>query len=211
MSFLDKHNVLVLNSLWQVIGTVTPKQAIVSLNSSIDGISTAAKAINISYKINEDGSPNLNEAEEIRDLNFEEWLQVPIRKGLDEVIHSAKLSIRCPTVIVTTNYSKMPMRKHRASKSVLYELQKGICGLTNKKISMKQANLEHKIPKSHGGKETFENLMVVDKEINSKRGNKPYEQLGLKPLFHHREPKPIPASYTIKEIKHPDWKFFFYK
>ena len=210
MSFLTQHRVLVLNSLWQVIGTITPQKAITALNSSNDGINVAAKSINIVYDKNEDGTWNLDEAKEIYALTFEEWMGVPIRDGLDTVIHSPKISIRCPSIIVT-NYSKMPMRKFRVTKSVLYDLQKGLCGYSGKKIGIKQGSIEHKHPKSFGGKDTFENLMFVDAEINSRRGNKPLEEVGLKPLFHHKDPKPIPISYTIKDIKHPDWKFFFFK
>ena len=51
----------------------------------------------------------------------------------------------------------------------------------------------------------------LKKEINFKRGNRPMEELGLKPLFNHSEPRPIPASFTIKNVLHPDWNLFINK
>ena len=141
---------------------------------------------------------------------FEEWLMVDFRDGLDRAIHSTKLAIRCPTVIMT-NYSKMPMRKFRPTKALLYEMQKGICGYSGKKMSMKQMNIEHKHPKSFGGRDTFGNLMLVDTKINHARGNKPLEQVGLRPLFNHREPQALPAAYAIKSAIHPDWNYWLSK
>ncbi len=207
--YLNKSSVLVLNSLYQAIGTITPKKALVALNSMSDG-GYAAKSIDIEYERNEDGSFDLEKVRTFTPYGFDEWMLVDFRDGLDRAIHTSKLSIRIPTVIMT-NYSKMPMRRFRATKSVLYEMQKGICGYSGKKLSLKQMNIEHKVPKSHGGRDNFENLMAVDKDINHARGNKPLEEVGLKPLFHHKTPKPIPAAYAIKSALHPDWAYFIGK
>jgi 5-methylcytosine-specific restriction endonuclease McrA len=208
--FLDRSTVLVLNSLYQPIGTISPKKALVALNSASDQCDIAAKAIDIQYAVGEDGKYDLETVETFTPCSFEEWLNVTVRPGLDQIIHTSKMQIRCPTVVIT-NYSKIPMRRFRATKSVLYEMQKGICGYSGVKCNPKQLNIEHKLPRSKGGKDTFENLMLVKKEINFARGNKPMKELGLKPLFRHQEPKPIPASFTIKTAVHPDWGYFIQK
>lgn len=205
MSFLERHSVLVLNSLWQILGLTTPKNAVISLSPSGDGKSPA-KVIDVIYRQNPDGSYDLSEALNLIPMTLEEWFSVPIRQGLDQVIRSSKLAIRSPTIIITS-YSKMPLKRFRPNKSVLYNLQNGVCGYTGKPVNFKKANIEHKIPKSKNGPETFENLMVVDKDINSERGNMPLEQFKYKPLFAHKEPRPIPAHYSVKQILHPDWKW----
>lgn len=205
--FLNRQSVLILNSLWQIIGTSSPKNALVALHSSYDGSNVAAKVIDVQYEVNLDGTLNLENAISIVPLTFEDWTKVKIRDGIDSVIRTARLSLRCPTVIVTT-FSKMPMKKSKPNKSLLYLMQDGRCGYTNEKIGMKAGNLEHKCPKSKGGPSTFGNLMFVKKEINSKRGNRPLEELGLRPLFYHSQPKPFPVSFSVKDLKHNDWRFF---
>jgi 5-methylcytosine-specific restriction endonuclease McrA len=211
MDFLDKHTVLVLNSLWMVIGTSSPKKALIAMNSESSHGNSVAKSISIEYGKKDDGSWDLENVIGFQAHSFEEWLNVPIRKGLDQVIHGSKISIRCPSIIMTPNFSKMPMRRIRPTKAVLYEKQQGICGYSGKKMSMKAMNLEHKHPKSFGGKDTFQNLMLVDTKINHARGNKPLEQLGLRPLFNHKEPQPLPVAYAIKSSAHPDWRYFLQK
>lgn len=208
--FLNKNTVLVLNSGCYPIGTISPKKALIALNSAGEGDGYAAKAVDIIYPKKEDGTFDLDgQMDKITwfPYTFEEWLMVDFREGLDIPIHTAKTVIRCPTVIMTS-YSKIPMRKFRPTKSLLYEMQKGICGYSGKKLSMKQMNIEHKQAKSHGGKDTFSNLMLVDMKINHARGNKPLEQVGLKPLFNHKEPQPLPVAYAIKGGVHPDWNLF---
>jgi 5-methylcytosine-specific restriction endonuclease McrA len=208
--FLNKSSTLVLNALYQIIGQTSPRQAVVAMNSSSDGERPAAKAINIEYGKKEDGSWDFDNVIGFKACSFEEWLEVPIRNGIDQVIHGAKIQIRSPSIIVTS-YSKMPLRKFRPTKTVLFEKQKGICGYSGVRLPYSKLNIEHKIARSHGGKSNFENLMLVNKDINSKRGNKKLEDVGLVPLFFHQEPRPIPASYAVKNAAHVDWFYFLPK
>lgn len=208
--FLNKSSVLVLNSLYQPIGTISPKKALIALNSMSDGEEYAAKSIDIQYAKKEDGTFDLENVETFYSYPFDEWLMVDIRPGLDQVVSTPKIQIRCPTVLIT-NYSKMPMRKFRPTKTLLYQLQKGICAYSGKQMSMKAMNIEHKQARSHGGKDTFENLVVVDSKINSARGNKPLAEMGLSSIFSHKEPRPLPVAYAIKESAHPDWNYFISK
>jgi 5-methylcytosine-specific restriction endonuclease McrA len=209
-SILHQNRVLVLNALYQPIGTLSIQKALVAMNSEAGDGTKAAKAIDIQYEKQEDGSFNLEKVKSFQAYSFEEWLMVDFRDGLDLVISTPKMKVRAPSILITS-YSKMPMRKIRPTKSVLYEKQKGICGYSGKKMSMKQMNIKHKHAKSHGGKDTFQNLMLVDSKINHARGNKPLEQVGLKPLFTHKEPQPLPVAYVIKSAVHPDWNYFIAK
>lgn len=206
MDIVNRKIVLNLNGIWQAIDIRTVKQAFVGMNGG-DKDNPPVKALDITYSLNEDGSYNFNEMPSIMPVTWAEWVQLPIRE-YDLVINTAKQKIRVPTVVVSANYKEIPKKQLSPSKKVLYEMQRGICGLTGRPITFKQANLEHKIPKSLGGKDTFENLMAVDKHVNSKRGNKPYSELGLKPLFHHKKPAPIPVNFTIKTYESLDWRWF---
>ena len=207
---LNKNSVLVLNSCYQPIGQLSVKKALIAMNSVSEDDRCAAKSIDIQYGKNEDGSFNFYDVKTFNCYTFEEWLMVEIREGLDKVINTSKIKVRCPTVLIT-NYSKMPMRKFRPTKTLLYQLQKGICAYSGKQMSMKAMNIEHKQARSHGGKDTFENLVVVDSKINHARGNKPLEEMGLRSIFSHKEPRPLPVAYAIKESVHPDWNYWLRK
>ena len=206
---ITSRKVLCLNSGWQAIGVRTVKEIFVAMCGGEEN-NPPVKALDISYEKGENGEYDFNSQPSIIPVSWLEWLALPIRE-YDLVINSAKYKLRVPSVAVATNYSKIPKKRFRPNKSTLYNLQKGICGYTGEEISMNAGNLEHKIPKSLGGKETFENLMVVKKEINSARGNKNLDELGLRPLFKHREPAPIPASFVLNPNSHADWRWFLHK
>jgi len=172
-----------------------------------DEYNPPVKALDISYEQDENGEYNFEKTPFINAVSWIEWLALPIRE-YDLVVNTSKYKIRVPTVMVSVNYYKVPKKRFRPTASFLYEAQKGICGYSGQKITRKQGNIEHKIPRSLGGKETFENLMYVKKEINSKRGNKSLAEAGLTPLFSHKEPNPIPVSFTFKTLAHRDWKWF---
>ena len=204
--FMNRPTVLVLNHNYFAIGTTTPQKALIAMNGLGDE-GQVTKAVDVVWKKKPDGSLNLDEdCEYFQNCTFEEWLMAPIRE-IDKPVHTSKLTLRCPTVIITS-YKKIPKKRFRPTKTILYELQGGRCGYSCKVFPFKDMNLEHKQPRSQGGKNTFPNLMAVDKRINFARGDKPLEEVGLKPLFNHAEPKPIPVSATFKNILHPDWKPF---
>lgn len=203
---VNKLSVLHLNRNWQALGVKSIKNAFVSITGG-DKDNVPATPLNISYPILENGEFDFGGEAQIEPVSWVEWQSLPIRE-YDAVINTSKAKIRVPSVIVSNNFAKLPKRKRALTARTLFEIQKGICGYSGKKLPFSAGNKEHKIPKSEGGKDTWENLMWVSKEINSKRGNKPLSELGLTPLFNHSEPKLVPAPCMIKKIEHIDWLLF---
>lgn len=206
MNIVDRKIVLSLNGGWQAIGVKTVADAFVSMTGG-NADNPPVKALDITYNLNSDGSYDFDTPPNIRAVTWLEWISLPIREG-DLVVNTSHSKIRVPTAVVAVNFHKMPTKRAHANKLTLFKLQGERCGYTGEKIPFKRGNVEHVKPRSHGGKDTFDNLLFVKEEINSKRGNKPLEDLGLKPLFKHKQPAPVPVSYSIKELAHPDWRWF---
>lgn len=205
MNIIDRKIVLNLNANWQAINVRTVADAFVAMNGG-NSDNPPVKALDISYPQDENGNYDFANPS-IVPVTWNEWIALPIRE-FDLVVNTAKYKLRVPSVIVSVNFNKMPKKRFRPNKSTLYNLQGGRCGYTNEKISFNEGNIEHVQPRSLGGKDTFENLLVVKKELNSERGNKPLSELGLSRKFHHKEPAPIPSQYSIKTLANYDWKFF---
>jgi hypothetical protein len=84
----------------------------------------------------------------------------------------------------------------------------GKCIWSNRKLSLNEASIEHMTPKSHKGKNTWGNLAIADKKLNSERGNIPVTQWKYKPQYRLKEPKKIPACALIQESVRPEWEYF---
>lgn len=201
-----------LNANWQPVGFKTVKDAIIDLCGCDANGTPTSLALDIDYEVDADGDPIMTEPKTMNPVAWSDWIKLPIRSW-DLVIHSQTLTIRVPTVIIATNFTKMPVKHFRGkpSKEGIYNRDNGMCQYTGKKIDRHNATVDHVLPRSRGGADTWENLVLCSKEINGKKGNKLNSEVGLKPLKKPIAPLPIPVSALIKEAKHLDWKHFLIK
>jgi 5-methylcytosine-specific restriction endonuclease McrA len=198
-----------LNASWQPVGFKTVKDAIVDLCGAETHGNPSTMALDIEYELDDNGQPIFDEAKSMNPVSWDEWMMLPIRPW-DLSINSPTRSIRVPTVIIATNFNKMPIKtfKGKPSKDGIWNRDQGICQYTGKKLSKDQSTIDHVIPRSKGGQDTWTNMVVCDKTLNSKKGNKLNSELGLKLRKEPIEPSPTPMSALIKEAKHHTWKHF---
>jgi len=203
---LNKPIVLSLNRAWQVIGHRTVKQALVALHGGGDGLPPAL-GLDIAYAQRADGSWDFDRPLSLAPLAWAAWAQLPIRE-FDFVVHTPRQAIRVPTVIVATNYDRMPVRLPRVTRQAIFERDGGICQYTGEFVGQHGGNLDHVIPRDRGGRDTFENLVWAKREINSRKANRLPHEAGLRLIRRPRSPLPLPVAAAIREAKHPDWRHF---
>ena len=198
-----------LNASWQPVGFKTVKDAIVDLCGSESNGKPSTMALDIEYELDENGQPIFDEAKSMNPVSWDEWMMLPIRPW-DLFINSPTRSIRVPTVIIATNFNKMPIKtfKGKPSKDGIWNRDQGICQYTGKKLTKDQSTIDHVIPRSKGGGDTWTNMVVCEKELNSKKGNKLNSEIGIKLRKDPIEPNPMPISAFIREAKNHTWKHF---
>jgi len=209
MSNILKPVVLKLNGNWEPIGFQNAKQAIISMCE--ESSDSGTWAMNISYDINNiTGEYDFDNPKEIYPVKWSDWINLPIR-DYDCVIQGACRAFRAPTVTIAIDYHKMPMVEKSPNKSNIYERDGGIDQYTGKKLSRHQASIDHVTPKSKGGDNSWGNLVLTDKEINFRKGNRSNEEVGLQLIRKPKAPPKMPISFFIKEARHKDWGHFLHK
>jgi len=118
------------------------------------------------------------------------------------------MSIRVPTIIASSKYAEIPVKTFRPTKNNIWIRDKGICQYSGKKLKPEEANIDHPFPKSRGGPNTWENMVLCHKDINSKKGNKTPEEAGLKLIRKPKAMPPILATDLIEFKNHIDWNVF---
>lgn len=165
MSSLNKP-VMVLNKSWMAIRVVPTHKAFTYL------FAEKASAI------------------DVKDWNVYGWDQW-VRKGLSKdaygVIHTSSEDVEIPEIIVLSTYNKIFRKKIGATKKNIYIRDGYTCQYTGKKIKKSEADIDHIIPKSRGGKDTWGNMVVCTKKINRKKRNKTPQEAGLKLIRKPRE------------------------
>ena len=202
--------VLCLNQVWQTIGQKSVKEALVAMLGGTDGHSKPALALDMSYEVAEDGSIDWNNPTQAMPVDWDTWQTLPVR-DYDLAIHTSKHTFRCPRFIIQPNYGKMPMVNARPTKDAIRKRDGGICQYTNKVLSWKDSNIDHVIPRAQGGKNTFENMVLSCKEVNSLKADKTPQQAGLRLLRKPMAPKPMPVSAAMTIAQHPSWVYFMDK
>ena len=195
--------VLKLNKLWKPVGVELVSKTICDL------ITGVIAAMDIVYAVNEDGTPDFEKYEYVNPVPWEEWVELPVRPW-DLSIHSSKIHIRVPTVVITKNYAKIPVKKFKGkpTKEGLFIRDNGTNAYTGEELDYAEATIDHVIPRSRGGEDTYENTVLTSKEINNRKGNKLNKEVGLTLLINPHNPKPIKVSQTIRKARHQDWKHF---
>jgi len=191
MDHLRKETVLVLNRNWQAIHVKSPLEAMTMMYSDT---ATALDIRGEDYMI---------------PLKWSEWVKLPIDQDKDDFIQTVKGNIKIPKVLVLCNYGKVPRKRPKFSPKAIWDRDEGICQYSGRKLTPQEANIDHIIPKSRGGKTDWHNCVLTHKEINSKKANRTPEEAGLKLIKKPHDPKELPSTFYIRN-KHNvrEWDLF---
>ncbi len=190
---LSKSTVLVLNRNWQAIGVKTPMEAFSMIAS---GATTA-------LDIGTDGH--------IRPVKWAEWLMLPVRE-CDNCIGTVRGPVRVPTVLVLSRFDKVPKKRPKFGARGIWERDGGICQYSGRKLRPQEGNIDHIVPLSRGGPTSWDNCVLTDKRINSRKGSRLPEEAGLKLLRRPAVPRELPVTVLIRnthEVR--DWDLFLSK
>lgn len=116
----------------------------------------------------------------------------------ERVIRSPSLIMRIPKAIrllvraVIRHY-----QNHKPHRQGIFRRDHHTCQYCGKKGPV---TLDHVVPKSRGGGDSWENLVSACFECNNKKGNHCPEEVGMKLLRPPRPPVPLELSYELWQI-----------
>lgn len=193
MSNILTDKVLVLNRQWMPVGEVTVATAF------CDVVRGTATAIDTEFMMA---------------LRWEDWAVLLIRDG-DHSIATVRGPVRVPTVICKASYDKMPTKTPKLSKRnrrrAIGERDGKMCQITG--IHAPDGNVDHWVPRSKGGSNSYENLIWTDAKINALKGDMSPDEFtrrtGLKLKRKPKAPQRQPVCLLIKpRADKPEWNTF---
>ncbi|TVQ29594.1 MAG: HNH endonuclease [Spirochaetaceae bacterium] len=197
MSEVLASHVLVLNRGYSPIRTTTVRDAFVKLFASV------AEAVAV-----EDGA--------YVSYDFHSWVEVSLlRNELNEAppeadwIHTPSLSLIVPRVIRLLDYDRLPVHSVKLTRKNIYERDRYTCQYTGRKLRPADLNIDHVIPRSQGGRNTWENLVTCSVDANSRKGGRTPREAGMKLI---RKPiRPAPRhqlKLPTTNRRYRDWDHF---
>lgn len=147
-------------------------------------------------------------AEAFRPVTWDEWITLPIRPQ-DATVHTVRDANRVPTVIVAVNYAKVPKKRPKLCAKTIRERDGNRCQYTGKLLKPDEGSLDHVLPRSRGGKDTWENLVWSAKEVKQKKADRLPHEAGLQLLSKPGAPKELPVSALIRNAHEvAEWEMF---
>lgn len=128
-------------------------------------------------------------------------------------VHSTSKAVPVPSVIRLLSYRHIPQQSRALSRKNILLRDRNICQFCGRTFSTSELTLDHVMPRSRGGRSSWENLVACCYECNNRKGDRTPEEAGLQLA---RRPRPFTlhtSRQLMRLIGHKDekWrKYLFY-
>ena len=190
MSVLSSR-VLVLNKSWVAFDIWSLEHAITKLFNTDTKGTPRAKIVNV---------------EDFTLYEWEDWAKLQPKEG-EKAIKTSTDGFKVPEIIVLTNYNKHPKPRMNFSRKALYKLYKYQCQYCGDRFSSEILTIDHVLPRSQGGKTSWENCVLSCVDCNSKKANRTPEQAKMKMLCGTPK-KPTIKLFDVGKVKCKSWESF---
>lgn len=193
-------NVLVLNKFYQAIRVVNVRRAFSMLCKEL------AEVVHI--------ETDAHGKSQWMNLTFDDWRELSELKQKFEPdqydwIHTVRFQIAVPRIIRLLGYEKLPRQDVKFNRRNIYARDGSKCQYCGKKYSTTELSLDHVIPKSQGGKATWENIVCCCVRCNVKKGGRTPDQAHMHLITRPAKPKRSPViNIRLADERYWSWKQF---
>ncbi|UCE85565.1 MAG: HNH endonuclease [Deltaproteobacteria bacterium] len=142
-------------------------------------------------------------------FDFERWTALSGENG--DTIGTSQGPIRVPRVIVLETFDRIPRRYVRFSRINVFARDAFTCQYCAQRLPRSDLNLDHVVPRSLGGKSTWENVVCCCVDCNRRKGGRTPVQAGLKLLRFPSKPRWTPfANLMMSKARYDEWRPFLH-
>ena len=173
--------VLVLNRHYQPVHVTSVKRAFSLLYQGL------ARAIDAQFRL----------------YDFQSWAELSA-VGPDTLSTVSRV-IKIPRVLVLAAYDHIPKGRVRFSRLNIYARDDDTCQYCGRQLRRSDLNLDHVVPRSHGGKTSWENIVCSCITCNLRKGGRTPDQAGMKLIRKPSRPRWTPLFRGGAKGAHREW------
>lgn len=178
-------NVLVLNRVYLPVHVTTVRRAVSMMYQG------TARAVDHEYQT----------------FDFESWAGRLTHDG-DHLGTSTGL-LPVPRVILLSHYDRLPRRHVRFSRTNIFSRDRYTCQYCGERPGRAHLNLDHVVPRSQGGRTTWENVVCSCIPCNRRKGGRTPAQAGFVLERSPRRPRWSPLLSALPgSIRYHEWRPF---
>ena len=193
-SGLSSH-VLVLNKLYVAIRVISARRAFSLL------VRDAAEVIHV-----DEG--------QYANYDFESWMELSeLRREFEpdrhDWVRTVRMDIAVPRIIRLVGYDRLPDQRVKLNRRNLFARDRNRCQYCGHFFPTSELSIDHVVPRSHGGPDTWDNLVCACVGCNARKGGRTPTQAHIKLVKKPVRPRRNPLI-TIKlgSDKYASWKAF---
>lgn len=188
-------NVLVLNRLYMPIRVTSARRAFAMLIKDMAEVISVENNCYLAY-------------------NITDWVEISVLKAQYEreshdFVRTVRYEIAVPRIIRLLGYDRLPRQDVKLTRRNIYARDNSLCQYCRKKFTSSELSLDHVIPRSMGGKTTWENLVCACVYCNAKKGGRTPSQAGMHlPRLPHKPKRNPIINIRLGSDKYSSWKHF---
>jgi 5-methylcytosine-specific restriction endonuclease McrA len=122
-------------------------------------------------------------------------------------IRSTHKEFKFPSIIRLYRFVSLPYKRVSLTRQNIFKRDNYTCTYCATKENL---TLDHVVPKSQGGRDSWENLITACQKCNSRKGNMTPEQAGLEMLHRPFRPSFVMFLGNFSGTVRDDWKPYLY-
>lgn len=188
-------SVLLLNRLYMAVRVVSARRALTMLYAEL------AEVIAV-----DDGN--------YQAYDFDDWVEVSEAKRRFEPerydwISTVRFQIAVPKIIRLLRYDRIPSAHVKLNRRNLFARDGNRCQYCGRRYPTSELSLDHVIPRSQGGDNSWENIVCACVRCNVRKGGRTPEQAGMTLVVRPQRPKRSPVlTIKLSDSKYASWKQF---
>jgi len=147
--------------------------------------------------------------EQGRVYDFRGWRRLPVC-AREDAVALVNGALRVPRVLVLARYERIPRVAIRLTRNNLLLRDQEQCQYCGCRPGLRQLNVDHVRPRSRGGDDSWENLVISCRTCNLKKGHRTPEEAGMVLIRRPKRPRWSMATLILMTLQEPcaEWEPF---
>ncbi len=142
-------------------------------------------------------------------LGFMDWQRLELRPT-DDVIPTLSGGLRAPRVLHLSRYERSPSLDVRLTRRNLLLRDGQCCQYCGARPALRDLNVDHVLPRSRGGPDSWENLVISCRRCNLVKGQRTPQEAGMQLRALPRRPRWSKTKHILLSAAQPysEWAPF---
>jgi len=146
--------------------------------------------------------------------DFDDWRELSqFRREFEPAEHdwvrTVRFHIVVPRIVRVLTYSRLPKQDVKLNRRNIYARDGNRCQYCGKRFSTSELSLDHVVPRSCGGENSWQNIVCCCVKCNVRKGGRTPEDAGLTLIAKPRKPRRSPViNVKLSDAKYHSWKQF---